>query len=82
VPPYEFWHSPTESISWHLAQDPQLGEELVLGDRGVFRVIAKREPSPISDRPAYDVAFIRQATAKEIRDSAKALNNLRLSGGW
>lgn len=81
MPRYEFWHSPITSISWHLGRDPEIGAEIVVGE-DVFRVVARRQPSPISDCAAYDVELVRKATLKEAGAAAVALNDLRLTGGW
>jgi hypothetical protein len=78
---YEFWRSPTDLIAWHLAALPELGSEVVLGDRGVFQVLGPRE-SFDSKATAYDVAFVREATLKESTASGIAMNDLRVSGGW
>jgi hypothetical protein len=78
---YEFWRSPTDLIAWHLAALPELGSEIVLGDRGVFQVLGPRK-SFDQKATAYDVAFVRKATLDESRAAGIALNDFLMSGGW
>lgn len=62
--------SSTESIQWHFNRHPELGEEIILGDRGVFRV-GGRLPA---DGPEleYEAEWLREPTSAELAAIAPA----------
>ena len=43
---FNFELSRTESISWAFDRKPEIGEKIILGDRGVFRVTDTLPPLP------------------------------------
>ncbi len=68
MPRFEFRFAPTESIQWTFDRAPEIGEEIVLGDRGVYRVIGVDEPFDSSVEAEYAVARIRDSTHDDMRE--------------
>jgi hypothetical protein len=68
MPRLEFRFSKTDSILWTFDRHPEIGEEVVLGDRGVFRVIERSEPG-VPD-PGVDAEYlcerVRDATPEDL----------------
>ena len=65
---FEFRYAPTESIVWTFDRAPEIGEEIVLGERGVFRVIGVDDSVDSSGDSEYAVARLRDATREEVRE--------------
>jgi hypothetical protein len=63
----EFWHTPTDAIAWTFNREPAIGEEVLLGDRGFFRVTGARAHGPDVDA-AFDCEFVREPTHAEMRE--------------
>jgi hypothetical protein len=68
VPKFEFRYGPDESMVWVIARAPEVGEEIVFGYRGVFRVIGVDDPVASNVEAEYAVARIRDATRQEVLD--------------
>ena len=53
MPRFSFRITKTESIEWGFKRHPRIGEEVTLGDRGVFRVIESSQ-DPVEVRTAIE----------------------------
>lgn len=68
MPRIEFWFTDTDAILWTFDREPLIGEEVVLGDRGVFRVLSRRDgPVPGAD-VAFDCERVRDATNDDLKE--------------
>jgi hypothetical protein len=65
MPRYEFRQSPIDTIIWSFDRRPEIGEEIVLGERGVFRVIRVDKPLDATVEAEFAVARLRDATWEE-----------------
>src|SRR5262249_280759 len=63
---FNFQLPKTESISWALDRKPEIGEEIILGDRGVFRVVDTLPPLPGWPEIRYAVKRLRNATPADV----------------
>jgi hypothetical protein len=64
VPRFEFWFTDHDAIAWSFDRHPDIGEEVVLGDRGVYRVTGLRQAG--IDDPAVDAEY----TCERVRDAS------------
>jgi hypothetical protein len=72
MPRLSFRHAKTESIEWTFDRHPDIGEEVVLGDRGVFRVTGPLPTPYVSGLDAeYACELVRAPTPDEIRAALK-----------
>jgi len=77
VPRFSFELSKTESISWAFDRKPEIGERIILGDRGVFRVIDTLPPLPGWPEIRYAVKRLRDATPAAVEAlQARVVNQL------
>jgi hypothetical protein len=67
MPKLEFWFTDHDAIMWTFDRHPKIGEEVVLGDRGVFRVTAVRPDNPLNPNvKEYDCERVRDATREDL----------------
>jgi hypothetical protein len=77
VPGFEFRSSKTDSIHWTFDRAPAIGEEIVLGDRGVYRVIGVNDFHGPYVEAEYAVVRVRDSTREEVREQlARGVNRL------
>ena len=65
---FGFWHGERESILWTFDRDPDIGELIVLGDAGVFRITGMRPHTlaSIADKE-YTCERVRDATREDLK---------------
>jgi hypothetical protein len=77
VPRFSFELSKTESKSWAFDRNPEIGERIILGDRGVFRVIGTLPLLPGWPEIRYAVKRLRDATPADLKAArAHGVNRL------
>ena len=67
VPRIEFWSTERDAILWTFDREPSIGEEVVLGDRGVYRVLGRRHDDVPGADVAFDVERVRDSTSEDIK---------------
>ncbi|MEX2647177.1 MAG: hypothetical protein WD249_13020 [Gaiellaceae bacterium] len=68
MPELEFWFTEHDAIVWHFDRHPEIGEEVVLGDRGVYRVTDVKERRGVSTADAeYVVERVRDTTYDDLK---------------
>jgi hypothetical protein len=72
---FEFWFNDREAISWTFDRHPEIGEEIVLGDGGVFRVTGVREGRKL------DASVDVQYTCERVRDTTHEDTKAMLARG-
>jgi hypothetical protein len=76
MPYYSFWYTDQDSIEWTFDRAPKVGEEVVLGYRGVYRVVSPRSTSSARDG-GYMCELIRKSTSGDIQAMyARGINRL------
>ena len=74
---FNFELSKTESISWAFDRKPEIGEKIILGDRGVFGVTGTLPPLPGWPEIRYTVKRLRDATPADLKAvRARGVNRL------
>jgi hypothetical protein len=68
MPRFEFRYAPNNSIIWTFDRAPEIGEEIVLGESGVYRVIGADDPADAGVDAEYAVARVRDPTREDIRE--------------
>ena len=77
MPRFEFRYAKTGSILWTFDRAPQIGEEIVLGDSGVYRVIGVDDSLDSTVEAEYAVARVRDSTHDDVREQlARGVNRL------
>ena len=67
MPRLEFWVTERDAIEWTFDRHPNIGENVVLGDRGVYRVTGLRQRTPASIADAeYTCERVRDATREDL----------------
>jgi len=69
MPYYSFWYSDHDSIDWTFDRAPTLGEEVVLGYRGVYRIVSPHAHTQRGARgdAEYTCELVRESTAEDIQ---------------
>lgn len=69
MPRFSFRYAEKESIQWRFDRHPSYGEEVTLGDRGVYRVLEGPVAKPLD--PTVDAEYlverVRDATYEDIK---------------
>ena len=74
---FEFRYGPNESMVWAFDRAPEIGEEVVFGHRGVFRVIGIDDTAASNVEAEYAVVRIRSATREEVLEQFnRGINHL------
>jgi hypothetical protein len=65
MPRLEFWFTTTDAIAWSFDREPELGEDVVLGDRGVYRVMGIRAEPADPDVTEFICELVRESTRED-----------------
>lgn len=77
MPTFEFRYANSGSIIWTFDRAPAIGEEIVLGHRGVYRVMGVDEALGPDVEAEYAVVRVRESTREEVdAQLARGLNRL------